>query len=224
MAENIPVNFPIPTERAIASFSFTDLAEGTGVVEYTLGVQNVEGTESFFLSTTAGWNSSVAGVTTYKQEETENDTSFAKTIDIDFDLTAFNLPRRIRGTGRCQINFGGGELQPNNSGETYIICRIRKWDGSSETEIASGQSQTRVIASNVANNRETGNIPITIPLTSYKKGETLRVTIEQWSKKTSSSVFTARFAHDPQDTDQTEFGGTDFFTTLKVQIPYVIDV
>ncbi len=32
MADILPTNFPAPTERSIATYNYTDIAEGTGVV------------------------------------------------------------------------------------------------------------------------------------------------------------------------------------------------
>jgi len=64
-----------------------------------------------------------------------------------------------------------------------LIFKIRKYSGSTESEIASGQT-----ASVKYSGVESGNtislvtIPMTIPQTHFKKDDVLRLTIEGWGK------------------------------------------
>jgi hypothetical protein len=107
-------------------------------------------------------------------------TTYTKVTDLDFDTTTFQKARTIRGTGyiKAFVVLTGDEA--SMSACCYLVFRIRKYDGSTETEIASEQSRTDVFGEGA--NNEMFCVDITIPETTINVGEKLRLTVEVWLK------------------------------------------
>ncbi|KKK80157.1 hypothetical protein LCGC14_2826290, partial [marine sediment metagenome] len=141
-----------------------------------------------------------------------------KSMDLDFDATQFQLPRTIEGDAFVGLTLGGDD--GSSTGGAFIIAKLRKWDGSSETDIASVQSETLTLTLN----KETSYaLKIVVPRTHFKQGEQIRLTIEFWSTGTQ---FTALF-HLPDNAAHT--GGTSTApgtvgnTRMSVAIPFKLD-
>ena len=189
----IPVKYQRSPDPAIASYDYVDLAEGTGIVAlYLYSSIVVSDVNDYHLGRTAVYSA---------------DTTLDKThTDIDYDLSPFSTPRDIKGTGFINIpyNLGDGE-----SG--YLTCKVRKWDGTNETEIAS-------VVTNTASGASVGifSVPITIPLTHFKIGETLRFTV-------GLTVVggTAAFDYGIQPMNLTS--GTMITTTSKFFCPFLLN-
>jgi len=224
MAELVPISFPVPTEAAIASYSYTDVAEGTGIITFYGASHQEESTEAYFLTQNEVYSNSVN--TTIAIAET----SFTKVIDHDYDLV-FNLPKRIKGKARCNITIAGGDSNSaNTSGEVYAIIKIRHYDGSTETEVASGQSETLAFESS-ANTSKTMCVEIDVSTARhYKKGETLRITVEIWAKKTAANSTWVGYGHDPKDrnvdvvVDYGSLPEDDYTKQLLFYIPFILDL
>ncbi len=187
MAEVVPLNFPIPAESAIASYSYTDVAEGTGVQIFYGSTYKVDTTLSYFLTTQGGH---YANDTTSSANIATGDP--AKVLDLDFDLP-LNLPKNIKGNLYVTATIG---CSARNAGTStlYYIAKLRKWDGSTETDIASAQSAT--ITNVNSPSVDTLSTKITVPLTHYKKTDTIRLTMEVWAGQSGGSS-TAVIYHDP---------------------------
>ncbi len=213
-------------ERAIATYDYIDIAEGTGVIKF-------QGFETETVS--AGnfdYNLSRNTLISTEIETTSADVSLVvtpgtKLLDLDFDLAQFNLPKIIKGTAYIGTSFAITDTGGAGSANGYMIYKLRKWDGSSETEIASVQSITRTTG---ASSCERVSLPLTIPKTHFKKGDILRLTIEGWAFESGGDAtgkITA--AHDPSNSEGTiiisaNFQGETFTTKLDVHIPFVIDL
>jgi len=168
-------------EQVIATYNYTDIADGTGVQTlYGFVYSNSAGTSVYVLTSSITQE--------YSTEEAQIETDavitglsavYVKELDLDFDLKPFNLPRNLRGVAQvnCCMRQSSANGQTSNA---YVVARVRKWDGTTETEIASGQSYTIATTSTIVKKRIL-TIPITIPKgTHFKKGEILRVTLECW--------------------------------------------
>ena len=151
----------------------------------------------------------------------ENVTSgFEKRIDTDFDLT-IGVTITLKGTAMI-------ELTDSSEDEHYIIAKLRKWDGTTETDIATGQSSTtsarsrRAIHLNISSN------------TILKKGDILRLTIEGWKKDeaatpaitlyhdpTTRSRFAVNYNLPSEEDELFEYGEK---TDLIANIPFVINI
>ena len=213
MADILPTNFPAPTERSIATYNYTDIAEGTGVVIfYAGGVTNSAG-EDFILATNPYYGKPA--------DSSDNDNSspiLGIREDLDFDIT-FNMPQRIKGNAIVTIPFAFHGNSEGTPATGYVIAKIRKWDGTSETEIASVQSETTstISTSNYNDQIYALKIPITT-LQDFKAGETLRLTIQAYAGGTGRIYW--RLGHDPMDRTL----GTFDTSQLRAQIPFVLDL
>lgn len=190
----LPQILPIPQEQAIASYDYFDIAEGTGIKKF-YGLST-----SLSTGTTYSLNANPLFSSEIGDSDSPASTNWTNVQDKDFDLAPFNLPKIINGTAYISIYLnayreGAGWLQ------AYITAKIRKWDGSSETEIASAQSETLDSSAGGAGARKVLTIPVTVPKTHFKKGETLRLTIVTAARYSGAGVSRAVIGYDPQNRD-----------------------
>jgi hypothetical protein len=215
----IPSSIPVPSSPNIASYDYTDLAEGTGIVKYYL-FSSYNTALDYHLGQSQVYSNSIE----FPEEATTN-TSFEKTADVDFDLTTFNLPKDIKGT--AYLNIAVYERGTNDvDNQSKIIAKLRHWDGTTETEIASGEGEPA--ASSTATDVKMNNIPIVIATKKhFKKGETLRLTIELWMKANSGDTSYGSFGIDPQNRDGTYItpsSDATVTTAAAIYIPFKLNV
>ena len=197
--------------NAVASYSFVDIASGTGYITLYAGL-----TEDLkVLSNTEFYSHTIYS------EETAATTSFTKEMDCDFDVL-INRPTYLKGT--CIVNLPTKFIIGNGAyaGSVYHKIIIRKWDGTTETDIISHTLDT------TTGNSETiykmNAVGLVLPLTLFKVGDTLRITIEGWGKVVTAggTPLTVGIAHDPKGR------ATDWDATVPsiftVQIPVRVDV
>jgi len=124
--------------------------------------------------------------------------TFQKIMDLDFDTTTFNNPRTI--SGRFYLNLHGGiyALGGGKVASLYIIAKVRKWDGASETDLVTVTSNT-VASSGATQNIVKFAMLGDIPQTLIKKGETLRLTLELWGKEAGGTEYHLGVCGDPAD-------------------------
>lgn len=213
MAALVPIAFPEKPRQAIASFDFTDIADATGTVIF-LGLKTIADTTAnhhltqdslFSEDINAVAKSTGTALNTWEMEH-----------DIDFDLSIFNLPQTIRGSAKVSVTMQM-IVRAGNTGRSYFIAKLRKWDGSSETEIANTQSSTfeDVPGGSDSTNYKTVAMNITVPRTHFNKGDTLRMTIEHWAFN-SEILFYA----DPKG----RTAGSADTTVMEAHIPFDIDI
>jgi hypothetical protein len=221
MAEVMPINIPLPSESAIASYSYSDLAGQTGVQLFY---------GATVMTSAATTNILTPNMVYSKVIEQGGDNAihadYTKVSDLDFDLTAFNNPHAIRGTALFsffQKAYSGGQVW------AYSIVKIRKWDGATETDIASAQTED---LTNIDGTHRYNFVllPVVIPKTHFKIGEVLRVTVEQYLKS-PTNVGTVKIGTDPMNRD----GAVEYIvpstdadpvstTQFKCWIPFHLDL
>ena len=230
MASLVPQEFPTPSEAAIASFSFTDIAEGTGIVVFQGANSKEVTTSSYYLAQNILYsnNGFTAGNTA--------GTSFVKVLDLDFDIV-FNMPQRIKGNVRANITFGAGLTNTAESGaDVKAIMKVVHYDGTTETIIGTANSPAAT-GSNMGGqvgeiDYETFNIKAVVATSQhFKKGETLRIILELYGKRTGANEGTVRFLHDPKDRIDTTTiptgtsGGVRPLTSqFQVNVPFILDL
>jgi hypothetical protein len=214
----MPVNFPIPSEVAIASYDYQDVADGTGIVSFYGSKVVYNAVTDYILTSDVIFSSEV------KLDYTGigGGASFALAIDYDFDVM-FNVPKRVKGIAR--INDGWGVATDSatpSTLEAYIIFKLRKWDGSTETEIANITTETLSIGDDESSYKVL-NLPVEIAtLVNFKIGETLRLTVEVWVKGSGAGNHHTFLGYDPKDRiEDTEVLDT---TQLKLNIPFILDL
>ena len=212
-------------ERSLTSFNFTDIVDGTGFVNLFLAQVEDEDSRDAILTPIiidSAESQNAEGAAAVEINGSTASVSFVKVTDKDFDLTAFNLPRTIRGT--ALLNMGFALTTSTGTGQSFIVAKIRKWDGSTETELISGQTVTLLVAG--ADKFNNIGMTLVIPKTQFKKGETLRLTIEVWAKSEGGGTTQAIFGADPAGTDGTfiKAANEGLSTKSTLNLPFNIDL
>lgn len=184
-------------EAAIASYSYTDIADGTGIVKFYLMDSETSAGADYNLTTDSAVKSRTGNIAT------------SAATDLDFDLTSFKLPRIVEGAGLINLS-----VRLNAASSFAFVVKIRHWDGSTETDLVSVTSDTHTSGGGAENFWFT--VPFTVPSTKFKKGDILRVTIEG-DTATGSGVW----FHDPANRDLLGAGNS---TNTFVNIPFAINV
>jgi len=190
----VPVTYRTGGEGAIASYNYTDISEGTGVV-----VLNGFSTEA-----------SGAGIE-YKLTTTTPYSSYIETSGAPwvFNLSAFNLPKTIKGTAIVKL---AAYLISGAPTEHTLTVSIQKVTTSGTTTLGSVETPQ---LSNPIN--YTLNIPLTE--TNFKKGDNLRLNI---AKNGGAPIV---LAHDPANREGSYIKPvTTFPTKLIAHIPFKLDL
>ena len=212
----------------IQSYNYTDIAEGTGVINFKLftttdsvGNDYILGTQTLYSSLI---DTAVSCTASYE--------NFTKVGDLDFDLTPFNTPKDIKGTAVFQFShLAKSAGSANTSLDGYTIVRVRKWNGTTETEIGSAQSPT--LSPTVSGDEKSGIVCMEATLTNthFAAGEILRVTVEMWVKATDVGTNSGVYyvGHDPVNRDSTSADGIKpsvdpLIQTFNVYIPFRLDI
>ena len=193
---------PLPTvyrksaEPSIASYSYTDIAEGTGVQQFYLCSSEIVGTvNDYHLVENVIYSDALT-------------LAFNDGVSQDFDLTAFNMPKVIKGTGILQI----AHRQAGAGGTAWGSVVLKKYSGTTETTIVGVISPTITAAV-----EGVWNMPITIPQTHFKRGDILRLTIS--GANTDTGMLTIGF--DPQNRAS---AGVMTITQSSIFIPFKLDL
>jgi len=213
--------------EALTSFDYVDISDGTGVEVFNLGTTNSNTVSGAVLRSDTFYSNTVTTGTI----ESASGAVFLKFNDVDFDVE-LNLPRNLKGT--VLVNMPSGILESDDDNfHSFIYAKLRKWDGTTEEDIvsASGSVLSKLTGGAGTYKYAMDAIIMDAPLTHFKKGETLRLTIEQWGKAHDPGLpnkgATFFIGHDPQgrattDRDVPTFGTDPSIAT--VQIPFKIDV
>ena len=203
-------------EAAIASYDIADIAAGTGIINFYAG----NTVDLKLLSNVRYYSDDVYLYNTF------NDSSkYVLYLDIDFDVT-INKPIQIGGL--CVVNIpmarNGGST--GGDGTTYIRpdVRIRKYDGTTETDLA-------VASGSVFSGAEGGTytynmfaVDLDIPDTQFKAGEILRLTVEGWAKGGGTGPPQIRLGNDPMNRTAGWDTSGDVPSNLIFQLPTRIDL
>ena len=212
----IPTTFPPVQEPAIATFNFTDIANGTGV----LVLQGADTAQGKILVGNQVYSSDI------ETSAASVGAPFAKVIDVDFDLTAFNLPRTLKGTAVINVPFAVQSEANSTTHNAFVIVNIKHVDsGSTETSLGTAQSDTITSPSSAGGiTQKVAAVTIALTERHFKKGETLRITVEGWVNVAGLSGIT--IGHDPQNRDGARLTpSTEEVTTQMIaNIPIRIDL
>jgi len=216
MADTLPINFQVPNEGAIVSYNYTDFAEGTGITTFYGFVSTTDAGNDEHLTTDSSMFSTVI-------ESVTSSGAGNAVHDADFDLNVFNMPQTLNGTAYVTFTFGGGSSSSNNN-NVYANVTIRHWDGSTETDLVTDQSETIVVNNN--NREKLVTMPLVIPKTNFKKGETLRLNITVTCERAPhAGTRYARLGTDPRNRDGTYITpSTDNTQTTQIKFNCPFDL
>ncbi len=186
----VPRVYRTAGEGSIISFNFTDIAEGTGIVIYYGYATETSGGNDYHLTTQS---------TIYSTEIDEIGASVTA-VDRDFDLSVFNIPAILKGTALVSFTIGARSGTGTTTQSTAVVT-IRKVTTAGETDIVSVTSPT-VTAGASATVLELMTVPLTVPKTHFKKGDTLRLNITVTPVRAAGSQGAeAILGHDPRNRD-----------------------
>ena len=192
----------------IASYDYADIFAGAGVIENYGGLAGT----SYILSDNKFYSGEI-----YTASGGLASTSFVEALDIDFDVylnRSLTLGGRVVVNAPIHISVAGG-----GTNEVYIIAKVREWDGTTETEIASGTGNTFTTTASAYHMLAA---PVNIPAnTIIKRGNYLRLTIGVWAKKGTGSTYVVKLGHDPMNSTDAVYTGTSILT---FQVPVKIDL
>ena len=225
----VPIIYREGQARSIASYNYVDLASGTGYVDFYAG----KTVDTNRLSANAFWSDKVCTGTT----SVATTTGYEKQSDVDFDIE-FVLPQTVDGKTIINVPIAFHALSDGAAIGVYCICKVRKYDGTTETDLVENQSTIIATTNSVINTTESGIVcvDVDIPKTTFKGGETLRLTIELWGSVSAAATSNFFFGHDPKSRtttnieDDTTFDfGTTYQTNttesnLIFQVPFRIDL
>lgn len=203
-------------EKAVASFDFTDIAEGTGVVVLNGFTSAISGAIYYDLSTSELHSELI-------QTKTAQITAAGEALKntCNFDLPAFNLPRTIKGTAMISIPFSGTCVDVGGACGGHLRVYVQKGSPTFAT-IANAQTEhSGYGGQSIVEDYFT--IPITLPETHFKKGDVLRVKVEIWGNGDAANGGYLAIGHDPQNRIDTMFEtGND--TKFTASIPFKLDL
>jgi hypothetical protein len=214
----LPINFAIPNEQSIASYSWTDIADGTGYIDFEGFKEAKSASSSYVLSTNAISTTAIAS----------GDSGSGATTTLTFYCSAFNTPRTVGGTAIFYALMSTRALDAIGAGGSqYLVVKFYKLSGVTSTQIGStATSETNTVARNTWTVKPVV-MNITLPDTNFKVGDQLYVEVINTSGFATGGANFANVYHDPLNR-VASYSGTDDadsnFTQLKISVPFRIDL
>lgn len=220
MTKRIPANFRSVNASPLASYDSIDFLTGTGFVKF-YGGYCAGSANNYTLQSNAFYSDFSSGLPHIKTKSANMTGSFTKLLDLDFDANVY-LPCNLKGllivsVPLCLTGSGGP-----NTAELYPVVRLRKYDGTTETEVASADLSGDTSTTTLNEYAETRTVIMDVPLTHYKKGEKIRITIEAWAKSTGTSQINVY--HDPAARSDLAGTFTAFTSVLQAFLPFKLNI
>lgn len=209
----------------IASYNYTDIAAGTGITNFYAGEVSISGSSiSRILSNVEFYSNSIS-----TEDYTGTDTSYTEKFDLDFDVL-INKNFVIEGKTNVNIPVMIGITGSNDgaSMSAYVVVKLRKWDGTTETEIASNTTKLFYAENAVGADEETAVYDISavyldIPQTIFKTGEYLRLTCIGYAKRVQDGTYHFKLGYDPMNRS-IDWDAAGSPSSLILQIPQRLDL
>ena len=227
MTLNFGNNLFPPRQELLQSYDWIDLITEQGYGTFYLAKAHTsDGTETSFITSTE-----IESYPTLSSVSAGGDNADAYAIKVndDFDLLV-NSPLTIN--GKVIIVLSLYTTYTTDNFNAYWQVRLRKWDGTTETEI--GAAKTELVLA-VGNNTRRRTFEIDVTKEQYKKGEYIRITVEGWVAKSDNTGSQIGYWHDPASKsnlsrsynnptatgDIIEYGEN---TDAKILIPFKINI
>jgi len=224
MVGGIPVHYRGGGENVVASYDYSDIAEGTGIKAfYALVVTGAGGANANILSDEPLYSLVIQYALADVSITTE---AYVAYVDESFNLSPFNLPKIVNGTAYLTwTSTNQANTDPDQLGYWEII--ISKVSGLDVTTV--GSVTDTAASTSRSLHLQTFKIPLT--KTHFKKDDILRLTIKGWAKCTETPDTHTRnfyFGTDPQNRDGANIKpSTDdpvTTTVTKLYIPFALDL
>jgi hypothetical protein len=233
------------SEGAIASFSWDDVDEGIGYINYLAGQVNMSGAAGYALLKDE-FNPFAENVDTQYEGNcirvSTTSTSYTKLIEIDFETPSLNFPKILNGVMICEIPLNWTNLTSGQNAQIYAVVDLNKVDADdTETLITTGISGTLSRGVYGGGPSYTYPVqyyitfPISVPNTKLKRNEYIRTTLKIYAKTASASYASgiilcydpynrAIAALDASGTVTERLTGAEGYTQMKFKIPFKIEV
>lgn len=198
------------------TYSYNDIAAGTGIQVFYVA----EATDINILSTSAVYSNEIVN-----DVHIDGLLVATKKIDADYDVV-FSTPRTIKGMSYVSVPVGIRAVTAGKVSGVYIIAKVRKVSGGTESEIANNQSDTYEVTGTKTDGKSL-LIDIDIPITTFKAGDSLRLTLELWAINDAATDAYAGIGTDPQDRNDnhTDIIIPDTVTTkCEFYCPFKLDI
>lgn len=222
---------------AAINVDFTEFNTGTGYVEFFLGKTNSENR----MSNVAFYSDGVFIISSTTTSDTP-----VQVMDQDFDAD-FNRTVILEGEAIANLGIAlGNDEDATDTFKIYAIAKLRKYDGSTETEIASATGTARTWNPGAAQQQSFMNqtLNITVPKTTIIAGDSLRLTVEIWLESNGTADIASALCIDPKgrQLDYPEMDGdswsggvgsnaaidisttTNSFSTSSILVPIKMDL
>lgn len=210
------------------SYNFEDVVVGQTLVNFYAGSgRDSSGTETYIHFPNTFTSETTKNVSS---QVTDKNATFTKQSDIDYDFT-INVTSIVDNRALVEIHAGlelqtgtGGGPDPTTQGQAYHIVKIRHYDGTTETDLGSGKTETFDITEgalddfSTESSRQTLILDLTRQL--FKPGDILRVTVESWVALPQTEYTTGDYARGFYYTDPTSTGSND----LVIKVPFRLGV
>lgn len=184
-----------------AVVDFTDFEDGVGYVSY----------QGYNSETTAGslYHLNSNNIHSDQVETTDTTTgvgttpTFAKSLDLDFDTSAFTIPRVINGNVITNTTLGFIFNTANNVSFRAVV-ELSIVDASGATLIGTSTSRTYVVSSHNAWKSINFTTPFAVDNKIVQEGQWLRLTVQFWGHTAvSGSAVDTAIGHSPFNLDGT---------------------
>lgn len=182
--------------NAIASYSFTDVSSGTGIVKYYPLVGLDDSGATYHL------------VEDVADSYTVQTASINGTVTLTFDSPRFNLSREVKGIGYLSAHVYEGA-------NAHITAQLWRWDGTTATAIST--KTTSGIGINGQTKAYYLELPVTASVT-IASGEQVRLIVEY----VATGVGNNKIGHSP--TNQTSPTADLSNTQMVIGVPFRVDI
>jgi len=206
---------------AIASYDYTDVADGTGNSTFYLCYTADNSGDTLILTNEILYSTEIDY--TYQIDAADN----TDAANLDFNLTAFNTPRTIQGNATVEI---GMSLYQSTTADdrvwTYNTINLYKVSGGVETLIGTAVSATEANPGSDTSTYYINTFSIPLTQTHFKIGDNLRANIlVHVSGAGTAGCGSVTIGHDPQNRDNTILPSSeDVITSSRVIVPFRIDL
>lgn len=208
---------------SITSYTFTDIAEGTGIVAFYGCDTYEEGARDYILTTNTPYsNNKFTGIIA-------SGTGAETLLDLDFDVT-FNIPKVVKGNVYANVTWVSGHTTTaNKEGVSFIDFNVIHYDGTTETQLANATSES-ITSTSTTTETKTAFVKANVATAKqFKKGDTLRLNIQLKQTSGGSGGHEVTLFHDPQNRTVTATSGSSAIdetpdtTSLIFYVPFQID-
>jgi len=200
----------------VASYSYTDIANGLGYISSYLANEQDSGGVGYFLTDNTSISSTSISIGVGEG---------ASATEYDFDLSPFQIARTIK--GKVIINLYGaiGGSTGDNDETMQITAVLKKYDGSTETTIATmvGTTKNDSGGASATGKQFTYCMTADASETLFAAGDNIRLTLRVTTNSVSGTGF-YQIGADPSNRAQDELFYDVNQSNSKILIPFKLDV